>query len=132
LAFNGNLESINPNVGSSKLIGATGLSDCSTPTSSTCGATSPNTIGSLGGNIYVTDFQNILYSVNAATGATQTIGLTGIHALPFVPLTSPSAGLLNIYDETLFASGRVLYATIDAGILSFADVPCKPWSINAL
>ncbi len=120
VAFNGNLESINPNVGSSTVIGATGLSDCSTP-SSACGPTSPNTIGSLGRDIYATDFQNTLYTVNAATGATKAIGLTGIHAVPFVPLTSPGAGLLNIYDETLFASGGVLYATMDAGILSLTD-----------
>ncbi len=120
LAFNGNLEYINPSVGSSTLIAATGLSDCSTPTSA-CGPTSPNTIGSLGGHIYATDFRNTLYSVNAATGATERIGLTGIPALPFVPLTSPGTGLLNIYDETLFASGGVLYATMDAGVLALAD-----------
>jgi hypothetical protein len=50
LAFTGNLERINPVTGVASVIGPTGLSDCSQPTSP-CGPSSVNTLGNLGGTL---------------------------------------------------------------------------------
>ena len=99
------------------VIGPTGLSDCSTPTSP-CGPTSTNVIATLGGKIYATDFQNRLYTVNPATGAATAIGLTGIPAIPFVPLSTNPDGTINVYNEALFSAGGKLYAIFDADILN--------------
>lgn len=89
--------------------GAMGLADCSTPMSP-YGPTSGNTIAMLGRNISATGFQSRLYSVNSSTGAATAIGLTGVPALPFIPLSSNPDGTINIYDEALFAAGGKLYA----------------------
>src|ERR1017187_7603185 len=113
LAFSGNLDSINPATGVTSVIGSTGLADCSTPASA-CGPTSANMLGGLGGTIYATDFNNDLYTVNPATGVATLIGLTGIPAIPFLPLSTNPDGSFNFYDESLFGSGGTLYATFDA------------------
>ena len=112
LSFSGNLEAINPNSGAVAVVGATGLADCSLP-ASPCGPTSANTIAALGGKIYATDFQNRLYAVNPLTGAATPIGLTGMPALTFVPLTANPDGSLDVYDEALFPADGKLYATFD-------------------
>jgi hypothetical protein len=66
LGFNGDLNSINPSTGAVSVIRATGLGDCSLPTSP-CGLNSANTIGKFGSKLYATDLANNLYSVNPAT-----------------------------------------------------------------
>src|SRR5215831_17396387 len=62
LGFTGNLDAIDPTTGQTTVIGATGLGDCSTPTSP-CGPNSALWIGLLNGHYYVTDFANNLYSL---------------------------------------------------------------------
>jgi hypothetical protein len=113
LTFSGNLNSINPANGVTTTIGATGLSDCTTP-ASPCGPTSANTIGALGSKIYATDLANNLYRVNALTGQAALIGPTGIPAIPFAPLSTNPDGTFNAYDEALFGANGKLYATFDA------------------
>jgi hypothetical protein len=113
LAFDGNLNMINPATGVSTIIGPTGLGDCSSP-ASPCGPNAVNTIGGLGGTLYATDLANNLYRVNSTTGAATLIGPSGIPALPFVPLSTNSDGTFNAYDETLFGANGRLYATFDA------------------
>lgn len=117
LAFNGNLERINTSTGAVSVIGASGLADCSQPTSP-CGPTSVNTLGNLAGTIFAVDFANDLYTVNPVTGVATLIGLTGIPALPFIPLspTGDADGSFNFYDENLFGAGGKLYANLDTGV----------------
>jgi hypothetical protein len=114
LSFSGNLESINPANGAVAIVGATGLGDCSLLTSP-CGPTSANNIAALGGKIYGTDYQNKLYAVNPLTGATTSIGLTGMPGITFVPLSTNPDGSFNIFDEAFFAADGKLYATFDTG-----------------
>jgi hypothetical protein len=113
LAFTGNLDSINPATGAVSLIGATGLADCSMP-SSPCGPTSANSLGRLGGTIYATDLNNDLYTVNPVTGAATLIGPTGIPAVPAIPDSTNPDGTFNAFDSSLFGAGGNLYATFDA------------------
>ncbi len=113
LAYNSDLYSINPATGAYTLVGPTGLGDCSTP-ESPCGPTSSLTLGSANGNIYATDFQNRIYSVNPLTGAATLIGTTGIPPIPFIPASFNPDGTINFYEEALFGAGGKLYATFDA------------------
>jgi hypothetical protein len=59
LGYNGDLNSINPATGVLSPVGATGLGDCSLP-SSPCGSNSANIIGKVGSNLYATDLANNL------------------------------------------------------------------------
>ena len=119
MGFDGYLNSINPSTGVMTRIGFSGFSDCSTP-ASPCSSNSVNTLASFGGQTYVTDFQNRLYSLNTSTGAATLIGATGIPAIPFTPLSPNMDGTTNVYDEALFAADGKLYATFDAGRLNFS------------
>jgi hypothetical protein len=113
IAYNSDLYSINPATGAFALVGPTGLGDCTT-LSSPCGPTSSLTLGSANGNIYATDFQNRIYSVNPLTGAATLIGPTGIPPIPFVPASLNANGTINFYEAALFGAGGKLYATFDA------------------
>ncbi len=113
LTFSGNLDSINPATGLTTVIGATGLADC-TVLSPMCGPTSANLLGEVGGKLYATDFGNNLYAVNAATGAAHLIGHTGVPAVPAGFPNFPDAGVLSVFDESLFGVGGKLYATFEA------------------
>lgn len=129
LTFSGALESINRATGVESLVGATGLGDCSQP-ASPCGPNSANSLGELGTNLYATDFQNNLYSVNSATGVATLIGATGMPALSFVPhslVPGDPDGSFYFYDEGLFSSGGKLYANFDTGI--FDPTTFTPMSI---
>jgi hypothetical protein len=86
LGFSGNLVAIDPVTGITSVVGHTGLGDCTTP-ASPCGPNSANGIGRFDGAFYATDFANNLYSLNPKSGAVSLIGLTGIPALPFSPLS---------------------------------------------
>jgi hypothetical protein len=112
-AYSSNLYSINPSTGTPTLVGPTGLDNCATATSP-CGPTSASTLGNLAGKIYATDFQNSLYTVNAATGVATLIGPTGIPGIPFVPGTFNADGTINFYDQAIFGTGGELYETFDA------------------
>ena len=120
LGFQGNLNSINPTTGATTLIGPTGLVDCADYSKgSPCGPKSANALGSLGGQIFATDFANNLYRVNPKTGVATLIGPTGIPALPFIsPLTTNPDHTFNAYDETLFGANGNLYAIFDAFTVS--------------
>lgn len=113
LTFSGNLDSINPVNGMTTVIGATGLGDCSTP-SSPCGPNSPSTIAELAGTIYATDLANNLYRVNPVTGTATLVGPTGIPPFPFTLLGTNPDGTFNAYDQALFGANGKLYATFDA------------------
>jgi hypothetical protein len=118
LGFDGTLNRINPTTGILSGIGATGLGDCSQPTSP-CGLNSANILGSVGSSIYATDLANNLYSVNPTTGTATLIGATGIPAVPFIPhapVPGDPNGSFYIYDEILFDYNGSLYANFDSGI----------------
>jgi hypothetical protein len=140
LGFDGNLNRINPTTGALSTVGATGLGDCSLPTSP-CGSNSANIIGKVGSNLYATDFANNLYSVNPTTGAATLIGATGIPGLPFIPLSPVPGdpdGSFYFYDESLFDYGGNLYANFDTGMFdptTFTPTPLiapELYKINAL
>jgi hypothetical protein len=129
LGFNGNLNSINPGTGVMSTVGATGLGDCSLPTSA-CGPNSANLVGQLGGSVFATDLANNLYSIDPITGAATLIGATGIPGIPFAPhspVPGDPDGSFYIYDESLFDYGGNLYANLDAGI--FDPVTFTPTSL---
>lgn len=113
LTVSGNLDVINPANGVTRLIGPTGLGDCTSP-ASPCGPNSASTIADLGGTLYATDLANNLYRVNPVTGAATMIGPTGIPPLPFTLLASNPDGTFNVYDQALFSANGKLYATFDA------------------
>jgi PEP-CTERM motif len=140
LGFNGDLNSITPSTGALSVVGATGLGDCSLPTSP-CGLNSANIIGKVGSNLYATDLANNLYSVNPTTGAATLIGPTGIPGLPFIPhapVPGDPDGSFYIYDESLFNFNGNLYANFDTGIFdptTFTPTPLiapELYEINTL
>jgi hypothetical protein len=115
MAYSGNLYSIDPRTGTASVVGATGLGDCTTPTSP-CGPDSANTLVLNDGKYYAIDFSQNLYSLDPATGATKLIGPTGVPKVTFVPLSiDPSNGKLDVYDESLFSFRGKLYANFDSG-----------------
>ena len=66
------------------------------------------------GRLYMTDFQNNIYSVDPHTGAATLITATGMPPDPNIPFTQNSDGTLNLCDESLYAVGGHLYATFDS------------------
>lgn len=131
LGFEGNLYSINPATGGVSTVGATGLGDCTLP-SSPCGPNSASILGKVGSKVYAVDIANNLYALNEGTGTSTLIGATGIPALPFIPhaaVPGDSDGSFYIYDETLFSYGGNLYANFDDGI--FDPVTFTPTPLTA-
>lgn len=114
MSFDGNLDSINPHTGAVSVIGPTGFTDCSSPSSPTCGPNSQLSFGSAGGTLYATDFANNLFTVNPITGSATLVGATGIPAVPFIPVSTNPDGSFNFYDENLFGVGGSLYVNFDA------------------
>jgi hypothetical protein len=115
-------------------VGSTGLGDCTTP-SSPCGPNSANGIGRFDQDYYLTDFANNLYSVDPESGAAKLIGLTGIPAVPFSPLSVNPDGSQNVFNETLFRAGGKLYANFAAARRPQGgppDIVVQPaiWEIN--
>ena len=134
LAFSGNLVAIDPVTGKTSTVGSTGLGDCTTP-SSPCGPNSANGIGRFDEDYYLTDFANNLYSVDPESGAAKLIGLTGIPALPFSPLSVNPDGSQNVFNETLFSARGKLYANFAAAVLHPGGpptvvIPPAIWEIN--
>lgn len=115
--FSGSLDSINRITGALSIIGPTGFSDCTTP-SSPCGPQAQLSFGSAAGTLYATDFANNLYTLNPTTGRATLIGSTGLPAVPFIPASSNPDGSFNFYDENLFGVGGKLYMNYDAGIFN--------------
>jgi hypothetical protein len=132
LGFDANLASINPVTGLPTVIGPTGLSDCSTP-SSPCGPRSVSTFGALGGTLYATDYNQNLYRVNPATGAATLVGPTGMPAFPFPSHFSTNAdGTANVFSATLFAANGNLYATFDTNTVDPTSGNITPAILNNL
>jgi len=120
MAFSGKLYSIDPRTGAASVVGATGLSDCTTPTSP-CGPKSAVTLGLLDDKYYALDFSQNLYSLNPATGATKLIGPTGMPQINFVPLSIAADGKLLVFDESLFSFRGKLYANFDSGQVDLSN-----------
>lgn len=132
LGFDANLASINPVTGVPTVMGPTGLSDCSTP-SSPCGPRSVSTFGALGGTLYATDYSQNLYRVNPETGAATLVGPTGIPAFPFPShFTSNPDGTANVFSATLFAADGNLYATFDTNRVDPTSGDISPAILNHL
>jgi hypothetical protein len=131
LAFSGNLDAIDPVTGVTRVVGPTGLGDCSTQVSP-CGPNSPNAFGSLDGRLYATDFASNLYSVNPVTGAARLIGPTGMPPLTFIPLSTNADGTVNVYSSTLFSARGKLYAIFATATVDFATGTVKPVIPGAL
>jgi hypothetical protein len=112
--FDGNLGSIDPNTGAISVIGPTGFTDCSSPSSPTCGSNSQLSFGSAGGMLYATDFANDFYTVDPVTAHATLVGATGIPGIPFIPVSTNPDGSFNFYDENLFGVGGSPYANFDA------------------
>jgi len=130
LGFDANLASINPVSGVPTVIGPTGLSDCSTP-SSPCGPRSVSTFGALGGSLYATDYNQNLYRVNPATGAATLVGPTGIPVFPFPShFTSNPDGTSNVFSATLFSANGNLYATFDTNTVDPTSGDITPVILN--
>jgi hypothetical protein len=134
LGFSGNLVAIDPATGITSVVGRTGLGDCTTP-ASPCGPNSANGIGLFDGAFYATDFANNLYSLNPKSGAARLIGLTGIPALPFSPLSVNPDGSQNVFNETLFSARGKLYANFAAAVRHpggppVVVIPPAIWEIN--
>ncbi len=109
LTFSGNLDSINPATGVTTVIGPTGLGDCTfPPPASPCGPTSASNLGGFGGALFATDLANNLYTVDPLTGAAKLLGPTGIPPLPFQLLSTNPDGSTNVFDQTLFGSGKAV------------------------
>lgn len=125
LAFSGDLNSIDPATGVTTVIGPTGMASCVVP-SDPCGPTATNNLVELGGDIFATDLNNDLYSVNPFTGAATLIGPTGIPPTPPGVGTINPDGTLNAFDETLFTANGALYATFDAITVDFDPFGVTP------
>ena len=120
LGFDGNLIAIDPFTGRTSLVGATGLGDCSTPTSP-CGPNSANWIGLVDGHYYVTDFANNLYSLDPRTAAAKLIGPTSIPGITFIPF-SPDPdlpGSVDVFAESLFGFRGKFYAYFSTQAVNF-------------
>ena len=118
LTYTGNLDSIDPVSGVPTRFGPTGLVGCLNP--SACTFSSPFTIGSANGAIYLTDESNRLYTVNPGTGqATLFSANTGLPAFPFLAGTQNADGTFNFVDESIFGFGGNLYVTFDAVVFDF-------------
>ena len=125
LGFDGNLVAIDPFTGQTSVVGATGLGDCSTPTSP-CGPNSANWIGLFDGHYYVTDFANNLYSLDPKTAATKLIGPTGILGITFPPFSENPDGSVNVFGASLFSARGKFYAYFATLSLNFATGTFTP------
>ena len=125
LGFDGNLIAIDAVTGRTSLVGATGLGDCSTPTSP-CGPNSANWIGLFNGHYYVTDFANNLYSLDPRTAATKLIGLTGIPAIGFPPFSENPDRSVNVFGASLFSFRGKFYAYFTTLAVNFANGTVTP------
>lgn len=118
LSVFGNLDKIDPLTGNVTVIGQTGL------------GSNANQLATLDGRLYATDVSNNLYAVDPGTGVATLIGATGIPPVTHAPFTFNADGTLNLFDESLYASGGKLYATFDAFKVDPITLAVTPW-VNA-
>jgi hypothetical protein len=100
--FPGFLVKINPENGEISVIGATGLGSFAFD------------LAEVRGQLYLTDFNNDIYSVDPQTGAATRIGATGMPADPTQPFSTNPDGTFNLADESFYGVGGKLYATFDS------------------
>jgi len=100
--YAGDLVRINPWTGKITVIGSTGL------------GFNAFDLAEVRGKLYLTDFNNNLYSVDPGSGAATMIAATGIPADPNIPFTTNDNGTLNLCDESFYGVGGKLYATFDS------------------
>jgi len=98
----GSLVKINPLTGNMKAVGPTGL------------GFNAFDLAGINGKLFLTDFNNNIYSVNPNTGAATFIRDTGMPPDPTVPFTFNNDGTFNLCDETFYGVNGALYATFDS------------------
>jgi hypothetical protein len=101
LTYSGNLETIDPGTGLTRVVGPTGL-----------GYDAFN-LAEARGQLYATDFSNNLYLVDRYTGTAQLVSGTGVPPELDVPFSFNADGTMNGCDETVVGMGGKLYATFD-------------------
>ena len=107
----GSLARINPATGEETIIGQTGL------------GFNIFDLGAARGNLFVTDLNNNIYSVDPDTGVATPITATGMPPDPTIPFTFNNDGTFNLCDEGLYNVGGKLYATFDSFALDPAPSP---------
>ena len=107
----GSLAKIDPLTGEETIIGQTGL------------GFNALDLGEVRGRLFATDFNNNIYSVDAATGVSNPITATGIPPDPTIPLTFNSDGTFNLCDEGLYGVEGKLYATFDSFDIDVSQTP---------
>ena len=75
------------------------------------------------GKLYLTDYSNNLYRVNAETGEATLIGATGMPPDPNIPFTFNNDGTFNLCDQGFYGVGDELYSTFDSWALDPAPTP---------
>ena len=66
------------------------------------------------GKLYLTDFNNNIYSLDPQTGAATFMKATGMLPDPNVPFTTNADGTFNLCDESFYGVGGELFATFDS------------------
>lgn len=100
--LSGSLVKINPSTGNMKVVGLTGL------------GSNAFSFAGIDGKLYVTDFNNNIYSVDRHTGAATLMRATGIPPDPTVPFTFNADGTFNLCDESFYGVNGKLYVTFDS------------------
>lgn len=100
--YPGYLVKIDPETGALTVVGPTGL------------GYNAFDVAEVRGKLYVTDFQNNIYSVDQETGRATMITATGIPPDPNIPFTTNGDGTFNLCDESLYGVKGSLYATFDS------------------
>ena len=98
----GSLAKINPRTGEVTDIGPTGL------------GFNAFSLAGIRGKLYLTDFNNNIYHVDARTGEATLIGATGMPPDPNIPFTFNSDGTFNLCGQGFYPVGKELYATFVA------------------
>ncbi len=109
----GDLVKIDPSTGTETVIGQTGL-----------GFTAFQ-LAKVRRQLYLTDFNGNLYSVDAESGVATPTVATGLPPDPEIPGSYNSDGSVNLCDEAVYGIGGALYASFDA----FATGPNDPFPI---
>jgi len=107
----GSLARINPATGEETIIGQTGL------------GFNIFDLGAARGNLFVTDLNNNIYSVDPDTGVATAITATGMPPDPTIPFTFNDDGTFNLCDEGLYGANGKLYATFDSFALDVTKAP---------
>ena len=100
--YAGDLVKINPFDGTVSVIGSTGL------------GYNAFSLAEVKGKLYLTDFENNLYTVDPHTGAAKLLAATGMPADPQTPFSTNPNGTVNLCDQAIYGLDGSLYATFDS------------------